>query len=99
MALLLLATVSVGVTAVRQVNRRGRVIGSAGITPGAMLPATGSNSLADPQALLRDLSRSRKSHVVVFPWMGEPDLLAGPSEPPSNDTLVPFEGFLHHFRD
>ncbi|MFN9543168.1 MAG: hypothetical protein ACK59B_08280, partial [Alphaproteobacteria bacterium] len=59
-ALLLLATVSVGVTAVRQVNRRGRVIGSAGITPGAMLPATGSNSLADPQALLRDLSRSRK---------------------------------------
>ncbi|MFN9163302.1 MAG: SDH family Clp fold serine proteinase [Alphaproteobacteria bacterium] len=98
-ALLLLATVCLGVAAMRRAKWRRRVTGSDGITPGTLFPGTVAASPADPQALLRDLSRSRKSHVVVLPWMGATDLSAGPSDPPSNDTLVPFEGFLHHFRD
>lgn len=62
-----------------------------------LLPATTAAS-SDPQALLRALSRTRKSHVVVLPWMGETKLTTDLSKPPSGDTLVPYEGFMHHFR-
>ncbi|MFM7982862.1 MAG: hypothetical protein ACKPKO_26420, partial [Candidatus Fonsibacter sp.] len=49
-----------------------------------LLPATTAAS-SDPQALLRALSRTRKSHVVVLPWMGETKLTTDLSKPPSGD--------------
>lgn len=98
-AVLLVAAAWLGVTAARRLNRRWLVTATAGATRAASLPLTASAAPADPQALLRDLARGRKSHVVVLPFMGETNLAADPSEPPSADALVPFEGFLHHFRD
>lgn len=63
-----------------------------------LLPATTAAS-SDPQALLRALSRTRKSHVVVLPWMGETNFKDEDAPLPANDTVLPFEAFLHNFRN
>lgn len=96
---MLLAAFLLSAIAMRWLKERRLATATAGATLSAMLPPTATASSADPEALLRDFARSRKSHVVVLPWMGETNLSVDPAEPPTSHTLVPFEGFLHHFRD